>query len=201
MAMIIRFKSGLQSGSEKTFDLDGISFGRDPACDVVLDDIEVSRHHARIYKSDTDFFLEDLNSTNGTFLNGRSVKKHEIIRNGDLITFGESVILEFYTDEPVVKEFSSLFENDEAVSPVRDAIVPPVVYQEESAQAAVSPKITAAVEEKWLSRLPSWLIILVIALTFLVFFCFIPFIIIEVSDQWCNLFSGFFNALSPGACP
>ena len=201
MALIIKIKSGPQTGSEKTFDLDGISFGRDPECDVVLDDIEVSRHHARIYKSGTDYFIEDLSSTNGTFLNGRSVKKHEIIRNGDLIRFGESVVLEFSTDEQAAEELQPPMGREEAFFTEGKATASPAAYREESAEAAVSQKFSAAAGEKWLNRLPSWLIILVIALTFLVFFCFIPFIIIEVSNQWCNLFSGFFNALSPGACP
>ena len=74
-------------------------------------------------------------------------------------------------------------------------------YRKDPALEAAVPGTSGAAGEKWLNRLPSWLIILVIALAFLVFFCFIPFIIIEVSNQWCNLFSGFFNALSPGACP
>jgi len=201
MAMIIRFKSGPHTGSEKIVELDGISFGRDPACDIVLDDIEVSRHHARIYKSGTDYFIEDLSSTNGTFLNGRAVKKHEIIRNGDFITFGESVVLEFSTDQQAAEEIELPIGSEEAVFTEGKATASPTSYREESAEVAVSQKFSAAAGEKWLNRLPSWLIILVIALTFLVFFCFIPFNIIEVSNQWCNLFSGFFNALSPGACP
>ena len=201
MAMMIRFKSGPQSGVEMEFDLDGISFGRDPACDVVVDDVEVSRHHARIYQSGIDFFLEDLNSTNGTLLNGKPVKKQEIIHGGDLITLGESVIFEFSSDEPLAKDLPSPFNSEEALPAESQVVNPPPDYREELSSGAVPPRLSATAGEKWLNRLPSWLIILVIALAFLVFFCFIPFIIIEVSDQWCNLFSGFFNALSPGACP
>jgi hypothetical protein len=52
-----------------------------------------------------------------------------------------------------------------------------------------------------IKNLPSWIIVTLIALIFLVLFCVIPLIIIEVSNQWCALFSGFFNAITPGICP
>jgi len=60
-----------------------------------------------------------------------------------------------------------------------------------------SPKKTIIDKVK---SLPPWIIVSLIALIFLVLFCVIPIIIIEVSNQWCNLFSGFFNAITPGIC-
>jgi hypothetical protein len=51
-----------------------------------------------------------------------------------------------------------------------------------------------------MKNLPSWIVVTLIALIFLVLFCVIPLIIIEVSNQWCALFSGFFNAITPGIC-
>ena len=40
-----------------------------------------------------------------------------------------------------------------------------------------------------------------IALGFIIIFCVIPFVVIEVSNQWCNIFANFFNAIKPGVCP
>jgi hypothetical protein len=51
-----------------------------------------------------------------------------------------------------------------------------------------------------INDLPSWVVVTLIALFFLALFCVIPLIIIEISNQWCNLFSGFFNAITPGIC-
>lgn len=48
---------------------------------------------------------------------------------------------------------------------------------------------------------PTWVVILLAALAFIVIFCVIPLIIIEATNQWCNLFAGFFNSMSPGVCP
>ena len=52
-----------------------------------------------------------------------------------------------------------------------------------------------------IKKLPPWIMVTLIALIFLILFCAIPLFIVEVSNQWCNLFSGFFNALTPGICP
>jgi hypothetical protein len=47
---------------------------------------------------------------------------------------------------------------------------------------------------------PPWIVVTIIALIFLIMLCLFPLLIIEVSNQWCNLFSGFFNAITPGIC-
>ncbi|GIW98826.1 MAG: hypothetical protein KatS3mg111_2159 [Pirellulaceae bacterium] len=62
-------------------------FGRHPACDVVLEAGPVSRHHARIVQqSDGHYVLEDLQSRNGTLLNGQRVVNPTTLHDGDLIT-------------------------------------------------------------------------------------------------------------------
>jgi hypothetical protein len=53
---------------------------------------------------------------------------------------------------------------------------------------------------KRIKSLPPWIVVTIIALIFLIMLCLIPLLIIEVSNQWCNLFSGFFNAITPGIC-
>jgi hypothetical protein len=50
-------------------------------------------------------------------------------------------------------------------------------------------------------RLPAWLIVSILSISLLVIFCLIPFLLIDTFNQWCNLFPGFFNAMSPGICP
>ncbi len=57
--------------------------GRHPACEIVLESASVSRQHARILNSDGVFYLEDLHSRNGTFLNGRPVTQRQALNEGD----------------------------------------------------------------------------------------------------------------------
>jgi predicted component of type VI protein secretion system len=63
------------------------TLGRLPDNDVRIDNAAVSGHHALIINILNDSFLEDLNSTNGTYVNGKLIKKHAL-QHGDVITIG-----------------------------------------------------------------------------------------------------------------
>ncbi|MCZ6499678.1 MAG: FHA domain-containing protein [Gammaproteobacteria bacterium] len=63
------------------------TIGRLPDNDVRIDNAAVSGHHSLIINILNDSFLEDLNSTNGTYVNGKLIKKHAL-QNGDVITVG-----------------------------------------------------------------------------------------------------------------
>jgi pSer/pThr/pTyr-binding forkhead associated (FHA) protein len=65
--------------------------GRD-AADVVLDDAQVSRRHAIIRWVDGELQLEDLQSTNGTWLNGARVEGSRELQHGDVVTIGPFAI-------------------------------------------------------------------------------------------------------------
>lgn len=61
--------------------------GRDPSCDRQIDNIKVSRKHCRIVKKGNTWLLEDLSSSNGTFLNGKRITNSEL-KFSDIITVG-----------------------------------------------------------------------------------------------------------------
>ncbi|MCZ2496920.1 FHA domain-containing protein [Xylophilus sp. Kf1] len=63
------------------------TFGRRPYSDVVIDNLAVSGEHAAVRRVGRDLVVEDLNSTNGTFVNGRPVRRHAL-RNGDVVEIG-----------------------------------------------------------------------------------------------------------------
>ncbi len=67
---------------------DRTSLGRRPYNDIVIDNLAVSGEHAVLQMSGTDVFVEDLNSTNGTYLNGKAVKKQQL-NNGDTVEIGK----------------------------------------------------------------------------------------------------------------
>jgi pSer/pThr/pTyr-binding forkhead associated (FHA) protein len=75
--------------------------GRLPDNDIRIDNAAVSGHHALIINILNDSFLEDLNSTNGTYVNGKIIKKHAL-QHGDVLTVGHHSLrfVESESDEP-----------------------------------------------------------------------------------------------------
>lgn len=71
------------------------TLGRDITNDIVINDPEVSRHHMRLTREAGGFTVEDLGSTNGTFINGLRLSGARPLRNGDMIGLGETVTLGF----------------------------------------------------------------------------------------------------------
>ncbi len=62
--------------------------GRKPGCDILIDNLAVSGEHANIFTIGEDSFIQDLDSTNGTFINDKKITKHHL-RNGDAIIIGK----------------------------------------------------------------------------------------------------------------
>lgn len=63
--------------------------GRSKRCQVYIDDPYMSKNHARIFLRDGAFYIEDLDSTNGSFLNGRRLPKHAVrLKDSDKLSFG-----------------------------------------------------------------------------------------------------------------
>jgi predicted component of type VI protein secretion system len=83
MAKLVLSKNGLIL-SQYFPDKDVFLIGRKAGCDVHIDDAGVSKEHARILSMGNDQVLEDMNSTNGTYVNGVRIIKH-ILQSGDVI--------------------------------------------------------------------------------------------------------------------
>ncbi len=69
-----------------------VSIGRDPANDCPLPDKTVSTQHARLVFHSNQWWLEDLHSTNGTYLNQDPVSSPLVITNGDQLRFGQVIL-------------------------------------------------------------------------------------------------------------
>ena len=210
---VLIFRAGSLAGREENISADEIIIGRDPIHPVAIDDIKISRDHARIFSENGQLLFEDLNSTNGSFINGRRVTKATKLRNGDLISLGEDNVFEvtgIETPGAVVEEGTEQ-SHQSADTPIGHDFSPfnqlPVEEWDESKEESPKKEKLRAAKTgvkpaaKFLASLPTWAVILFIAVGFFILFCLIPFVIIEVTNQWCNLFSGFFNAISPGVCP
>lgn len=67
---------------------DSIRIGRAPDCDVIIDDDTVSKLHARIEWKNEHAVIEDLNSSNGTFLNTVRLRDRQPLKDNDVLAFG-----------------------------------------------------------------------------------------------------------------
>ncbi len=97
MAKLILSMDGLVL-KEIVLDKERLTIGRKPQNDIQIDNLAISGEHAVIVTLLNDSFLEDLNSTNGTLVNGLPIKKH-ILRNNDLIELGK-YRLKYMVDAP-----------------------------------------------------------------------------------------------------
>jgi pSer/pThr/pTyr-binding forkhead associated (FHA) protein len=87
MAKLILTLNGAFLG-EHDLDKDLLTIGRRPNNDIHIDNLAVSGSHALVRTIGSDSFLEDLDSTNGTIVNGKPIKKH-ILQHGDVIELGK----------------------------------------------------------------------------------------------------------------
>ena len=71
---------------------DELTVGRAAGCQVTLDDTYVSQLHARVFVRDNELYVEDLGSTNGTYLNRRKVSGPMVMKAGDRLQIGSSVM-------------------------------------------------------------------------------------------------------------
>jgi predicted component of type VI protein secretion system len=90
------------------------TLGRLPDNDVRVDNAAVSGHHALIINILNDSFLEDLNSTNGTYVNGKLIKKHAL-QHGDVITIGHHHLR--YVDSQIEGDEQDEFERTMVIGP------------------------------------------------------------------------------------
>jgi pSer/pThr/pTyr-binding forkhead associated (FHA) protein len=118
----------------QTYDLnkDVVALGRDITNDIVINDPEVSRHHCRLTRTPAGYTMEDLGSTNGTFVNGQRLAAIRQLMNGDMIGLGETVTL--------IYEGGAIQVPASSPAPQERAAVPPVRQEYQAPPAPVSPQ-------------------------------------------------------------
>ena len=140
------------------------TIGRLPDNDVRIDNPAVSGHHSLIINILNDSFLEDLNSTNGTYVNGKLIKKHAL-QHGDVITIGHHQLR--FSDQQAPEVEQDEFEKTMVIPTGRQnadqlakaeaaadraaakvSIEQPRVEDEVAAAVKLDPEDAAALEEK-----------------------------------------------------
>lgn len=121
-----------------------ITIGRKPHNDIQIDNLAISGEHAVVITILNDSFLEDAGSTNGTFVNGQSIKKH-FLQNGDTIELGKYRLK--YVSEVPQQTSSADFEKTMILRPgaaQKPAAEPPPAAHGTAAPPPVPPPAHAA---------------------------------------------------------
>lgn len=199
-------RAGPTPGAVFTLDKGNLFIGRDLGNDIVINDAEISRRHARLVMQGESFVLEDLGSTNGTSVNGQKLSGSCLLLAGDAITFGEKVILGFELvltnpDATVVAPRPAPVQAapQAPIQPRPQPISQPVMVPppQPIRQAPVSPPqsysgyvpagpapVYAAPKKK---KFPIWIIIVILVVLLLVCVCVGAAWYIDQNFLWCKV--------------
>jgi pSer/pThr/pTyr-binding forkhead associated (FHA) protein len=169
MARLILSLDG-QTLAEYNMTKERYTVGRLPDNDIRIDNAAVSGHHSLIINILNDSFLEDLNSTNGTYVNGKLIKKHAL-QHGDVITVGHHQLR--YVDDQAQQAPEDEFEKTMVIQPsgqmekqvakaarvaeaaaVKDAPKPAPEPEAPRPRKIFSPTATQDVDERSVPALP-----------------------------------------------
>ncbi|HEY6051558.1 MAG TPA: FHA domain-containing protein, partial [Thermoanaerobaculia bacterium] len=132
---LLRILNGSLENQEIELTPDPMTIGRASACNIRIGDAGVSSKHAKIWCEEGQYFLMDLGSTNGTFVNERDVDREQL-NDGDVITFGMTKAA-FVGDQPKARANPSRAGAQQRViippgrNPVRAAAAAPAMPQPE----------------------------------------------------------------------
>lgn len=91
--LLLAIQTGAGDILRRTFTQNEVTLGRDPACEIFLNDNAVSARHARLSFHHGQWWAEDLGSTNGTRLNQSALNVPTVLTTGDQIECGESILI------------------------------------------------------------------------------------------------------------
>ena len=97
--------SGPEVGRMHKIDSLEVTLGRSQGTEMRINDVGVSRRHARVVREGASVFIEDMGSANGTFLNGDRLTNRLQLRDGDKITLGSTTILKFTYHDKLDEDF------------------------------------------------------------------------------------------------
>ena len=215
--MAAQYQFVMRSGPTvgKTFALDAqeVTIGRDAINIVAINDAEVSRKHARMELRGSAYVIQDLGSTNGTFINGTRISGMQVLNPGDTVSFGEGIVLLY---EPVGDVNATILSSKPpaatyqrpapvpipapapAPAPAPVYMPPPAPAPVYSGQVPAGPVPVPPGPAPAKKKFPVWLIILIILLV-VICGCVGFFVVIDQYNLWCKVLP-FLVPLLGGTC-
>ncbi len=137
------FKLSVRQGPRPNlvFELDADSYtiGREAGNEIVIEDPQVSRRHATLTRQGPTYLLEDIGSTNGTYVNGKRVTAPVLLSNGDMIGLADTVVLAVQAPLTTGGEATVVSDAAHHLPPTEPAFMPPKVQPPVQAAPAASP--------------------------------------------------------------
>ncbi len=195
-------RSGPTPGASFILEGDQLTVGRDATNEIVINDAEISRRHARLTFQGGKYVLEDLGSTNGTFVNGQRLAGPRVLKAGEVVQFGEQIMLVF--------EVTSMDAGATVVSPRASAAIPsaprpvappPPPPAEYAGSVPAGPALLAAAPAKKMNLTP----IIIGVVIFLILCCCISLFVWVDADptggRWCTFPFSIFAQMLGSSCP
>jgi predicted component of type VI protein secretion system len=192
---------GPGSGTEFILSKPMMTIGRSTNNDIVIADAEMSRQHAQIVNQGGNFLIEDLGSTNGTFVNGQRVNGRTTLYSQDTVEFGETIRLLFVTETAVVTAAptspSEWETSSELVAPSFESV--PIAVAEPTSEMpqwlGEIPAEDMLDEEPGFANSRRWLFGMGCGFLVLIFLCIALFFFLDAYDNGRLLYCGPLNGL------
>jgi predicted component of type VI protein secretion system len=197
MAPLFQFvmRSGPTPGATFSLEGDQLVIGRDSSSGVAINDAEISRKHARLNFQGGKYVIEDLGSTNGTFVNGQRLVSPVVLKSGDVVSLGEQIVLMYEAlssdpGETMISSRKSAMRAAPASAPM-PAPAPTAQQYPPTAQQYYAPPAAPAAKPS--NNLP---IFIGVGALLLICVCVAAGFYIDQNFLWCSVSFG----LIPG-CP
>jgi pSer/pThr/pTyr-binding forkhead associated (FHA) protein len=176
----LTMRSGPNPGTVYALEGDQLSIGRDSSNEIAVNDAEVSRRHTRLTFQGGKYVLEDMGSTNGTFVNGQRLTGPRVLKSGEVISLGEQIVFVY---EAVDSDPGATMVSSRHVPEPRPVTPPPPPPQSFAGQVPASP-LEVGVPKK-INPVPiaigvGALILICVCIAFLVW--------VDQTFRWCVFF-------------
>ncbi|MGA7194653.1 MAG: FHA domain-containing protein [Anaerolineales bacterium] len=171
-------RSGPMPGATYPLEGDQLTIGRDSNNGVAINDAEISRKHARLTFQGGKYVLEDLGSTNGTFVNGQRLAGPVVLKSGDVVSLGEQIVLMF--------DVLSVDAGATMVAPRKSAPAP--VMPSVPAPVAATPPQNYSTPLTPVKRNNTLPILIVVGVLLVICLCLVAAWYIDQNYLWCTVF-------------
>lgn len=199
-------RTGPNPGKVFALSKNQIVMGRDVECDISVNDVEVSRNHTRLILGPNTYIVEDLGSTNGTYVNEQKISGQQALNGNDVVRMGDNVtmVFEIIGGDPLA---TKLADSESASPPTLMSAATAPATPRTAAPQAPPPEARAKPPQGFAGQTPAsppqplrsdrkriWLI--GVGVIFVIGFCIVSGVLyyIDVNFLWCQ----FFGWLLPG---